>query len=345
MTKILNLNNCPLSDKNGLYGGMAGSKDGILINGSRWLEKYPKSTSGMKNVDISYTTSPVCEYLGSHVYELLGYDVHKTLLGIRKGKLVVACRDFTDENTMLAEIRTIKNHANQEIGERLGIELESTGDSHCVYLQDLMIHLRNNPILVAVPGIERHFFEQAVIDIFINNSDRNNGNWGLLRHRDGSPDTLAPIFDNGGSFQDKISDSKAATRLSDRPAAEKGACGTQTVYADAENHILSCRRFLELQSEYPLLRQAIIDVVPKIREKTDDIRNLINDIPEMVKGPDGKIYEVCGPNIKKLYLLQLESRFRDLLVPAYEKARAFENSISDKRGSVPKKQTPDYRCL
>ena len=40
-------------------------------------------------------------------------------------------------------------------------------------------------------------------DIFINNNDRNNGNWGILRNKDGV-DRLAPIFDNGGSFQTKI---------------------------------------------------------------------------------------------------------------------------------------------
>lgn len=31
MIKVLNLENAPLSDRNGSYGGAAGSKEGILI--------------------------------------------------------------------------------------------------------------------------------------------------------------------------------------------------------------------------------------------------------------------------------------------------------------------------
>ncbi|MEG2342531.1 MAG: hypothetical protein RSB95_05410 [Bacilli bacterium] len=31
-TKIFNLNECEISDRNGMYGGMAGSKEGILLD-------------------------------------------------------------------------------------------------------------------------------------------------------------------------------------------------------------------------------------------------------------------------------------------------------------------------
>lgn len=148
--KIYDLESYPASIKNGLYGGMAGSKDGIIIGDMNWLVKYPKSTKNMHGVDVSYTNSPVCEYLGSHVYKILGYDVHDTILGIRHGKLVVACKDFTDEKTILAEIRTIKNHANEFISEKLGIDMEVTGDTYQVNLENLLIHIRNNPILTVL---------------------------------------------------------------------------------------------------------------------------------------------------------------------------------------------------
>ena len=301
MTEIYDLNDCALSNKNGLYGGAAGSKDGILIDGERWIVKYPKSTTGMLNVDISYTTSPVCEYLGSHVYHILGYDTHETILGFRHDKLVVACKDFTDEKSALAEIRTVKNHANEMLSEKLGMEIDSTGDLHNVELNTLMIHIRNNPILSHISGVEERFFEQAVIDIYINNSDRNNGNWGILRHMDGSEDTLAPIYDNGGSFQDKISDVKAANILNNIELAKKYACGTQTVYSDTNGRTFSSIRFLELKTVYPKLSGAILKVVPLIKEKQQDIENLIDNLPVSIKDKKGKEYEICGENIKKLY--------------------------------------------
>ena len=84
MIKIYDFNNNPLSYKNGSYGGMAGSKDGILINGEEWMLKYPKSLSQMEGNNASYSTSPLSEYLGSHIYEILGYNVHQTLLGEKK---------------------------------------------------------------------------------------------------------------------------------------------------------------------------------------------------------------------------------------------------------------------
>lgn len=92
--KIQDLNNFPLSDRHGSYGGMAGSKDGLLIDGEYWMVKYPKSTRGMRPPVPSYTSSPLSEYIGSHVYGILGYDVHETFLGFRNDKIVVACKDF-----------------------------------------------------------------------------------------------------------------------------------------------------------------------------------------------------------------------------------------------------------
>lgn len=53
---ILNLENAPLSDRNGSYGGAAGSKEGILIDGQYWLVKYPQNTRSMKGNVTSYTT-------------------------------------------------------------------------------------------------------------------------------------------------------------------------------------------------------------------------------------------------------------------------------------------------
>ena len=92
MIKIENFDNLEISGI--LYGGHSGSKIGVLIDNEKWLLKYPKSTKSMDNVNLSYTTTPLSEYLGSHIYEIIGIDTHKTELGIFDNKLVVACKDF-----------------------------------------------------------------------------------------------------------------------------------------------------------------------------------------------------------------------------------------------------------
>lgn len=96
---IHDLNDAP-RDLLGNYGGKSGFKYGITIDGDRWMVKFPENTKGFprlgkKNNHIPpYATSPISEYIGSHIYGALGIPVHKTILGYRQGKIVVACKDF-----------------------------------------------------------------------------------------------------------------------------------------------------------------------------------------------------------------------------------------------------------
>ena len=68
--KIYDFNNVEISQRR--YGGKAGLKQGIVLDGENWLLKFPKSTKEYVKVEISYTTSPLSEYLGSHIYASIG---------------------------------------------------------------------------------------------------------------------------------------------------------------------------------------------------------------------------------------------------------------------------------
>ena len=84
MIEIADLRDCAPSGL--FYGGRAGQKEGILINGEPWIAKYPRTTRDLVGKHLpSYTSSPVSEYLGSHIYGLLGIPVHETTLGYRAG--------------------------------------------------------------------------------------------------------------------------------------------------------------------------------------------------------------------------------------------------------------------
>ena len=128
---IYNLDKCPLSPKDGMYGGNSGKKEGIIINEENWLVKYPKNTKELKNVtDMSYTQSPESEYLGSHIYECLGYPVHKTILGIRDKHIVVACKDLCDYDEELIEFRQLKNKYNKTLNEKLELIFSASDYKH-----------------------------------------------------------------------------------------------------------------------------------------------------------------------------------------------------------------------
>ena len=72
------------------YGGNAGLKKGFTWNGENWFLKFPKSTKGFRDMEISYTTSPLSEFIGSQIYEMLDIPVHSTKLGVYENKVVFA---------------------------------------------------------------------------------------------------------------------------------------------------------------------------------------------------------------------------------------------------------------
>ena len=308
--KLYNLEDCPLSDRNGTYGGNSGDKEGILIDGERWIVKYPKSASRLRDVsDMSYSSTPESEYIGSHVYEILGYDVHKTILGIRNARVVVACKDLCDDEHRLIEFRQLKNTYNKKLNDELDKSMSSTGSDHFVSLEAIMIHLQHNPSLQNIAGLKERFWDCVIIDGFINNNDRNNGNWGILKGPDG--DKLCPIFDNGASFSPNVPDSKIINKLNNPEFLEQGACSGITAYSlDGETNAL----FRDLvKADIPDLKKALKRVVPLIKEKLPDINAMIDDIPTNENG-----HKIISEERKLEYKKEMQVRFEKLLQPQYE---------------------------
>ncbi len=302
--KIWDLDDYGYSFRHGRYGGQAGDKDGILIDGENWIVKYPKSTRNMTGIDLpSYTTSPLSEYIGSHIYSILGYDTHETILGMRNGQLVVACKDFQKNMGDLAEIRTIKNAANKQLSELSGEELPESATGDKVILEELLLHFKYNPLMNR-DDLKERFWDCVVIDILIDNKDRNNGNWGLLWNEDIKGYSLAPIYDNGNSFETKASDMRLAEIMND--GMDERVTGGRTVYMYKDKQ-LSAKRMLELDIEG--LKDALIRVVPKIRDNIDRIREFINNIPE----------PACSNIRKEYYSNSIQIRLDKLLQPVYEK--------------------------
>ncbi len=332
---IRNIDNEKFSQKNGYYGGLSGFKEGLVIDGEDWLIKYPKNASYLERHDeMLYTNDAVSEYLGSHVYETLGFPVHETMLAERRGKIVVACKDFIDEDKRqkLMEIRTIKNAANEKLSEILERNFNNTGSSHIVDLEEIFLHIKYNDILNSVQGLKERFFDMLVIDAFINNSDRNNGNWGIIREP-GKPDVLAPIFDNGGSFNGKTPDSRLEKQLSDKNIMANGIWGGMTVFGENEKAYSVKKLFSRNPDEINPeiingIDESIIRNVPLIEAHMTDIVKIIDDIPA----------QACSDVRKEFYKKSLEMRLNLLLKPLYKQielqARDRDNDTYDDRDDI-----------
>ena len=304
---LIDFNEC--QENNKAYGGMAGSKLGIIYQGEDWILKFPKSTKGMRKTEISYTTSTLSEYIGSHIYQILGYPVHETKLGTKDNKLVVACKDFTDSHVRLQEFREIKNYYNKELEAILEDTVTDSNSVGSTSLHAVKAHLNYNSLLYMIDGMSERFWDCVMIDGLINNNDRNSGNWGILRYSDGSL-ALAPVFDNGASFSTKISDEKINDMLKNEDRILSIAISTVTGY-NIDGKALQFGVLLKLEDKD--IHNAVKRVVPQIQRHMDAITDFIYAIPNADNG-----IEIISEIRKEFYIKGMELRLQKLLLPAYE---------------------------
>lgn len=305
---IVDLSECKNSIRHGRYGGQAGDKDGIIYNEENWIVKYPKSTRGMNGNNLpSYTTSPLSEYIGSQIYKILGFDVHETMLAYRNNQICVACKDFQQNFGDLAEVRTLKNSANRELSKYTDRDLPMSATGDTVVLEELLLHFKENPLMARDDLIKR-FWDCVIIDIFIDNNDRNNGNWGLLVNSQNDGYELAPIYDNGNSFLNKTSDDKIQQLLEQKD--ENRILGSRTAYL-FDGHILSSKKMLNFEND--VLKEELKTVVPLIQNNLDKIIDMIHNIPTEYKGQ-----VVCSEYRKEYYIESLKLRYEKLLEPRFK---------------------------
>lgn len=194
------------------YAGMSCIKIGVTMDGVNYLVKYPGNLRdrNLTNVSLSYSNGPVCEYLGSHIFSLFGMDAHETKLALRNGKIVVMCQDFVPQGARVLEFRELKATYEPAFISLDGNVSDGTGSD----LDEALLVIRNHPIAKGLSRMEERFWKMFVVDAFIGNSDRNNGNWGVLT--DGiSILGYAPIYDNGCCLNEKWDDTKMKRFLKD----------------------------------------------------------------------------------------------------------------------------------
>lgn len=309
---IIDFTDCKLSNRNLEYAGRAGEKRGIMYNNCYWFLKFPKNTIGMNRVTgLSYVTSPLSEYIGSQIYKILGYDVHDTILGIcndsKRNKVVCACRDFIndDKNEMLIPYTALRNDTNPEIMDRYDNSFSSPSN-----INEIIFQLEHNDVLSKIDGAKERFFEVVIIDMLINNNDRNEDNWGVIKYKDLNAYKLAPIYDCGNCFYGKASDEKIMDILFDEIKLKSSALNGITAYEDDLEKRISNINILKINN--PDLDKAIKKVYEKTIDKINEIEIFINSIPE-------KYNELLiMPNLRKEYYIKtLKIRLYEILKPKY----------------------------
>lgn len=310
--KIYDFNNVEISQRR--YGGKSGLKQGIVLDGENWLLKFPKSTKEYVKVEISYTTSPLSEYLGSHIYASIGLDVHETRLGEKDGKIVVACKDFLGNGERLDEFRAIKNDYVKGLEEELN---DSSTSGNGTDLEELILIMERNPLFLKMPELKKRFWDMFIVDAFIGNNDRNNGNWGVVVNENEKKTRLAPVYDNGNAFNNKSSDKQMHKIISsDSNFWDSAYTSRMCIFLENSKNINPLKYIKECQSED--CNEALKRIVPNI--KIEEIKNIINEVPNEYKG-----IRITSDIQKEFYQKILECRYEKILKPAFEKVMGEQN--------------------
>ena len=274
MIKIYNFDTLPSSGIS--YGGHGGSKKGVIIDDERWFLKYPKSTKSMDVLGLSYTTTPLSEYIASHIYKTIGLDTHETKLGIANGKLVVACKVFLNTSEVIFDYNSIKNEYDEKV-EHAILNLSSSSIDSNNDIEEILLIMENNPYFKSIKELKMRFWDMFVIDAFLGNNDRNEGNWGLILDRKTNKIRIAPVFDNGAAFFNKSSSEKLYSIYDDDFKFKQSVYDSCISVYKKDGKPINPLKFMEKLDNVDC-NQAIKRIVPNIN--FNDIENIFNEIPE-----------------------------------------------------------------
>jgi len=187
------------------YAGANGNKISVIYEGEQYMLKFPPQAK--LNKGMSYSNSCFSEYLGCQIYESIGIPVQKTLMGIYtvkgKQKIVVACGDFTEPGVSLQDFASLKNRMIDSERQGYGTELID------------ILQTIDEQTLVDRDSLLERFWDMFVVDAFIGNWDRHNGNWGFLYDDRTDEMTLAPVYDCGSCLYPQADEQIMEAVLSD----------------------------------------------------------------------------------------------------------------------------------
>lgn len=255
-----------LPRRNKSYAGANGSKIAVVYEGDLYMLKFPGAAR--LNQGLSYANGCISEYLGSHVFELVGIPAQKTLLGTYtlngKEKIVVACKDFTATGLVLQDFTSMKNTVLDSDSNGTGTELNDITEA--IETQTMI-----DPAVLT-----RHFWDMFIVDALIGNWDRHNGNWGFLYNTVTDEVLLAPIFDCGSCLFPQADESimravlddpaEKELRIFERPLSAIRQDGQKINYFDFISSL-----------KHPACNAALKRIAPKLRQQ--DLRELVDSTP------------------------------------------------------------------
>jgi len=275
-------------DGNRFYSG-AERKKSILVSDKPYLIKFQKnSRDGLRFNHVS-------EYLGSHIFALLGVEAQETFLGTYNGENVVAIRDFLEEDEVFVPFNGVGDSS-----------LEQDKEKYQYTYEDIIGMLQENIKLTNVKQAIELFWDMFIIDAFVANFDRHGSNWGFIK-RDNKY-RLSPVFDNGSSlFPQLNTDEKIEEVLNDQEEIDRRIYQFPTSQVKYRGKKSS---YYEIISglDFDECNKALARITERI--DFDKIDKLIDSI------------ECISEKRKEFYKIILKERYEKILLESYNKLKA-----------------------
>ena len=257
---MIDYSNYPKNDR--FYTGTE-KKIGITVKNIPYIIKF------RKNSREGYRFNHVSEYLGSHIFSLLGVPAQESHLGLYNGQEIVCIRDFLNNDEIFVPFNGVGDSTLEEDKEKYQYD----------YV-DIIRMLRENIKLTNVPETIERFWDMFIIDALLGNFDRHGSNWGFIRKDDRY--RISPVFDNGSClFPQLNTDEKLkAVLLSEKemnkrvftfPTSQVKLNGRKSSYFEVINSLQfeECNRALERimgRIDWQKIN-VLIDETPFISEK------------------------------------------------------------------------------
>ena len=278
------------------YNGANGKKIAVSYEGEIYMLKFPPSAA-KKPTDLSYSNSCISEHIASSIYNMIGIRAQKTLLGTYnvngKTKIVCACKDFTTGGKRLFDFCSIKNTI-----------LDSESDGTGTELDDVLDTIEKQQY-ISPDKLTEHFWNMFVVDAFLGNFDRHNGNWGFLYDESTGDTEIAPIFDCGSCLLPQADEKVMKAVLSDERELNARVFRFPNSAIRMNGDKINYYRFLTEGNNQDCM-EAVKRIAPRI--DLEEIREFIDSIPVL---PDLQ---------KEFYNTYLSARYHSIILPAFELA-------------------------
>lgn len=278
------------------YNGANGKKIAISYDGTIYMLKFPPSGAN-KPTALSYTNSCISEHIASSIYNMLDINAQKTLLGTYKvsdkTKIVCACKDFAIGGKRLFDFCSIKNTI-----------LDSESDGSGTELIDVVDTIEKQQY-VSPDELTKHFWNMFVVDAFLGNFDRHNGNWGFLYDESTGESEIAPIFDCGSCLLPQANEKVMRAVLSDENELNARIYRFPNSAIRLNGNKINYYDYLTAANNQDCT-EAVKRIVPRIN--LEQICEFISDIP------------MLSDLQKEFYNTYISARYHSILLPALELA-------------------------